>query len=108
MSSGTFLMSLALPVTSCYMKNFGQCTVFSFQLFCIAEEDTIPSAVGEGFLGSWLAFLHFFLLPLCVCALLMDDGAVTGGGTVGRATSTTAVPGEGKRKELWFNSPHCE
>lgn len=40
-SSGTFLMSLAFAMTSCYMKNFGWCTVFSFQLFCIAEEDTI-------------------------------------------------------------------
>lgn len=40
-SSGTFLMSLALAVTSCYMKNFGWCMVFSFWLFCIAEEDTI-------------------------------------------------------------------
>lgn len=42
-SLGTFLTSLAFVMTSCYMKNFGWCMVFSFQLFCIAEEDTIPS-----------------------------------------------------------------
>lgn len=40
-SSGTFLVSLALVMTSCYMRNFGWCTVFSFQLFCVAKEDTI-------------------------------------------------------------------
>lgn len=42
-SLGTFLTSLAFEMTSCYMKNFGWCMVFSFQLFCIAEEDTILS-----------------------------------------------------------------
>lgn len=76
MSSGTFLMSLALLVTSCYMKNFGRCTVFSFQLFCIAEEDTIPSAVGSSVSGlcvrrvSWLlaCFSAFFPPPpMCLC-----------------------------------------
>lgn len=117
MSSGTFLMSLASLMTSCYMKNFGQCMVFSSQLFCIAEEDTILtkcrwqqrvwSLCEKGFVAPGLFFCIFFLLPPCVCALLMDDGAVAGCGTVGGARSTVAVPGESKRKELWFNSPDC-
>lgn len=58
--------------------------VFSFQLFCIAEEDTILnkcswqqcvwSLCEKGFLAPGLFFCIFFLLPPCVCALLMDDG----------------------------------
>lgn len=103
MSSGTFLMSLALLMTSRYMRNFGRCMVFSFQLFCIAEEDTILSAVGSSVSGlcvrrvSWLLSLFFCIFSLllpCACALLMDDGAVTGGDTLGGTRGTVAVPGE--------------
>lgn len=77
-SSGTFLMSLALLMTSCYMKNFGWCMVFSFQLFCIAEEDTILtkcswqqpvwSLCEKGFLAYSSAFF-FSPSPMCLCSV---------------------------------------
>lgn len=129
-SSGTFLMSLALLMTSCYMKNFGRCMVFSFQLLCIAEEDTILSKCSwqqcvwslceKGFLAPGLFFCIFFLLPPCVCALLMGDGPGSHlwwhywrskkhcGSPRGKQEKGVVVqePGESKRKELWSNSLH--
>lgn len=95
-SSGTFLMSLAFAMTSCYMKNFGWCTVFSFQLFCIAEEDTIL-AKWEQFAAACLVFAvrraalvlarfsPFFSFP--------------------QACASPSMPGpvESRRKELWLS-----
>lgn len=93
-SSGTFLMSFAFVMTSCYMKNFGWCMVFSFQLFCIAEEDTIL-AKWEQFAAACLVFVvrraalvlarfsPFFSFP--------------------QSCASPSVPGpvESRRKELW-------
>lgn len=69
-SSGTFLMSLALLVTSCYMKNFGRCTVFSFQLFCwgrhhpkCSQQQRVWSLCEKGFLAPGLLFCIFFSSP---------------------------------------------
>lgn len=102
-SSDRFLVSLALVMTSCYMRNFGWCTVFSFQLFSIANEDTILTKSVE-FAAVCLVFVvrrvslisayfsQFISFPVCFCIAKSEWW----GGHWGRSNKHCGSPREGQ------------